>query len=294
MGELLYKHEHLSCYNYQKERPLIEGLEVPEGGTWEGQLLENKIFFVMEGRFSITGGNIANKAVCKGQMFLITQGCSYNIYAERNTSIIIIRLRGYINLCNRFSIEQLYKDRIEPDEVFNPLPINEQILGYLHYTFSYVMDGLKCLHFFEMKLQELFFLLRAYYTKENLMLFFYPLLNNNQAFSDFVYKNYLKVKTVYELADLAHMSLSNFKKRFRKSFGKPPHQWMKEQKSIRIFYDINDSDIPLKYIVSKYNFSSLSQFNDFCKLQFGKPPGQLRKKCLINLLNEPSENKDEI
>lgn len=289
MGDLLYKHEHLSCCNYQKERPQIDGLKIPANNLWERQLSENKILFVMEGKFSITTGNIENKVLSKGQMFLMIQGTNYKAYAQEDTSIVIIRLRGYINLCDRFSIEQLYKEKIEIEDTFNPLLINEQIWGYLHCTFSYVSDGLRCFHFFEMKLKELFFLLRAYYTKENLMLFFYPLLNSNQAFSDFVYKNYLKVKTVYELADLANMSLSNFKKRFQKSFGKSPHQWMTGQRGIRIFYDINNSDMPLKDIVSKYNFSSLSQFNDFCKLQFGQPPGQLRKKCMVNFFDESLE-----
>ena len=234
----------------------------------------------MEGKCRITCENLSAKVVAKGEMFLLPRECRYSAYPEEDSFFIVVCLRNKISFCDRFSLEQLCRMKTETENTFNPLPINDRIGGYLHWTFTYISDGLRCGHFFDLKLKELFLLLRGYYSKEDLALFFYPLLTNNQSFTDFIYPNHQKVRSIQELADLACMSLSNFKRQFRKSFGDSPYHWMKEQKALSIFHDINNSEMNLKAVMDKYDFSSPSQFNDFCKAQFGQTPGRIRKKEL--------------
>lgn len=279
MSKLLYTDEHLSCYNYEKgDKLAIEGLKFEAANSWENIVDDSKIIFVVEGSLRISYGDIIDKEVHQGQMFILRQGYHYKAYAEKDIFIMIFRMNAQINLCDRFSLQQLYAEGINTQDDFNALTINEQLGNFLKWTFINISNGLKCTHFLDIKRQELFFLLRAYYSKEDLALFFRPLLNNDQIFSNFIYENHYKVKNIQQLVSLSNYSVSAFNKRFKKSFGISPYRWMKEERAKRIFHEINNYSKNFKVISEEYGFSSLSQFNDFCKVHFGLTPGEIRKK----------------
>jgi len=120
-------------------------------------------------------------------------------------------------------------------------------------------------------------LFRAYYTKEDLAVFFSPVLTNTTEFSNFVLQNYRKVKTVRELARLYSCSISSFDKKFKKAFGISPYKWMQERKVSLIYHEIYATHKPIKQIAEEQQFMSLPQFNDYCKKHFGYPPGRMRK-----------------
>lgn len=279
MSKLLYKEEHLACYNHQKEdKAPIEGLKINAANLWENIAEESKIIFVIEGRINISYGEVTDRIVESKQMFILRQGYQYKAYVEEDTFIMIFRISSQINFCDRFSIQQLYKKESKTEEEFNLLEVNDRLRGFLHWTYVNISDGIKCTHFFDIKKQELFFLLRAYYSKEDLALLFSSLLNNDQIFSNFIYDNHYKVKNIQQLVALSNYSVSAFNKRFKKSFGISPYKWMKDQRAKRIFHEINNYTKNFKVISEEYGFSSLSQFNDFCKVHFGLTPGEIRKK----------------
>lgn len=279
MNKLLYQEEHTSCYNYHKEdRAPIEGFRIDATNLWENTVEESKIIFVIEGCFNISFGEIIDRKVSAGQMFILRQGYHYKAYIEENAFVIIFRINSQINFCDRFSIQQLYQKEPKSDDGFNALTINDRLNGFLHWTYTNISDGIKCTHFLELKKKELFLLLRAYYSKEDLALLFSSLLNNDQIFSNFIYDNHYKVKNIQQLVSLSNYSVSAFNKRFKKSFGISPYRWMKEERAKRIFHEINNYTKNFKVISEEYGFSSLSQFNDFCKVHFGLTPGEIRKK----------------
>ena len=279
MNKLLYKEEHLACYNYHKEERMpIEGLNIKLGDIWENIVEENKIIFIVEGSISISCGDITDRIVNSQQMFILRKGYQYKAHVEKDAFIMIFRINSQINFCDRFSIEQLCLKDEKMEEGLNLLEINDRLKGFLYWTHVNISDGLKCTHFLDIKKKELFFLLRAYYSKEDLTLLFSSLLNNDQVFSNFIYDNHYKVKNIQQLVALSHYSVSAFNKRFKKSFGISPYKWMKDQRAKRIFHEINNYAKNFKVISEEYGFSSLSQFNDFCKVHFGLTPGEIRKK----------------
>ncbi|MFV0419693.1 MAG: helix-turn-helix domain-containing protein [Dysgonomonas sp.] len=283
MGIITDKHEHLTCVNYEgvstnfNKKPIIEVSELLKGKVRERTLSESKIMLIMKGKFSISYERHINKKVKEGKMLLLPSSSKFIARAEEDASIIIFRLRDKVELCDRVGLEQLFNKFKTPEESFNLLDIKEEVAYFLKGLNQCLTDGLRCRYYFELKMKELFFLLRAYYTKEELARFFYPLLSNDATFSEFVYNNYNKVKTVQDLAALSNYSHSGFIKRFKKAFGMPAYQWMKQQKASRILHEINCTDKTLKEICDEHDFSSLSQFNDFCKSNFGYPPSQIRK-----------------
>jgi AraC-like DNA-binding protein len=198
--------------------------------------------------------------------------------------MIVFRLRGHINLCECYHIEQLYCEPIgrsdPPETGAYTLEINSRMLHFLTGLRNCIGDGIKCKVFFDMKIREFFLMFRAYYPKEQLYDFLYPILSRDTAFSEYVRKNWSKYKTVIEMADALHQTPKQFSKKFREVFDKPPYKWIKEQRANKIYHEICSGNIPLKQVAAKYGFSTIPQFTKFCKTELGRNPGELRKDRL--------------
>ncbi|MBK5723118.1 helix-turn-helix transcriptional regulator [Dysgonomonas sp. Marseille-P4677] len=278
--ELLYAQEHLSCYNYEKsERPTIEKRILNKDQQWDFFSINNKVIFILKGSLDFSFGEFTNRTITEGKMMLLPSGSEIISCAKEECSILVVRLHNTKQLCDCFSLDKLLredKNGFKPNLYF--LDINERIESFVSFLDTCMHDGLKCTYYFELKAKEFYFLLRAYYTKIDLLCFFYPLLSNDISFSDFVIRNHYKAKTVQELADLSHYSLSGFQKRFKKVFGVSAYHWMKDERSKAIYHQINSTEKSLKEISDEYGFSSPSHFNDFCKIHFGSTPGRIRSK----------------
>jgi len=231
----------------------------------------------LEGELLFSQGKYTNRKITKGKVLLLVANSPFKSVADKNTKLLIFSMRTETHICDRYSLEMLMKesDLGEPDLSY--LEINKPLNEYLKSLDKYISDGLRCFFFHEIKIKELFYILRGYYPKEELYVFFYPLLSNDISFSDFIQKNYHKVKTVKELAELANYSLSGFVKRFKKVFGVSAYHWINEQKATLIYREINEMTKTLKEISFEYGFSSPAHFNDFCKNHFGETPGNIRK-----------------
>jgi AraC-like DNA-binding protein len=278
--ELLYKQEHLTCYNYEKgERPTIQKVSMKKGQSWNIFSIDNKVIFMLEGTLLFSFGDIIDKSIHKDKMMLIPAGSQMKSQAQEDVTFIVIRLHNTKHLCDCFSLDLLLKEDnkgLKPGHYY--LDINERVESFLSFLDTCMSDGLKCTYYFELKSKEFYFLLRAYYTKKDLLSFFYPLLSHDLSFSEYVVKNHNKAKTVLELAGLMNYSLSGFQKRFKKVFGVSAYHWMKDERSKSIYHQINSTDKSLKEISDEYGFSSPSHFNDFCKANFGSTPGIIRRK----------------
>lgn len=157
------------------------------------------------------------------------------------------------------------------------LTINDRIYKFVELMQECVDDGLKCEYYFEIKIKELFFLLRTYYSKEELLGFFSPLLSHNARFMNLMYQN-RNAKSVYELVDISMYSESGFKKQFQKVFGTSASTWLRNQKASLIYRDLHCSELSIKELADKYDFSSVSSFSTFCQSKFELPPGQIRAR----------------
>lgn len=276
--ELLYKQEHLTCFNYEKsERSTIRKISLAKGQKWDICLVDNFFVFVIEGAISVSYGDITNKSITSNKIFLLPASSLGLVQAEEDSVLLTMRLHNTKQLCDCFPLDALLKGNMDKS-IPTPyiLSINERVKDFLSLLDTCMNDGLKCTYFFELKTKEFYFLLRAYYPKDELLLFFYPIINRDVPFSELVLKNHHKAKTVQELATLTNYSLSGFQKRFKKTFGISAYQWMKEARSKSIFYQINRTSKSFKEISEEFGFSSPSHFNDFCKTSFGATPGIIR------------------
>jgi len=143
---------------------------------------------------------------------------------------------------------------------------------------SYINDGIKSIRFFELKIQEFFFLVQEYYTKSQIASFLTPIYSNDFIFSNNIFKSIGKIRTVKGLANAFDYSLSGFEKKFKRVFKVSPYRWMQEQRAKKIYHEVAYGPKTFTLISEEYGFSSPAHFNDFCKQFFGGTPGYLRKK----------------
>lgn len=157
------------------------------------------------------------------------------------------------------------------------LPLKEIAIYWRHSLYETVRTGIRSLSFFEFKLRELFFIFREFYSREEVEDFLRLFHCSNYGFRAFVYRHHWDCKSVEELADLAGLSLSTFKRIFKEEFRTSPLRWINGQKATYLLRDLEDSDIPLADLAIKYNFSSVSYLCAFSRKMLGATPYTIRQ-----------------
>ncbi|MDR1348884.1 MAG: helix-turn-helix transcriptional regulator [Prevotellaceae bacterium] len=278
MTQLHNINEHLNCYLYDNNKdPIIQFFNLGKNELFITSGTYNQIIFVLKGNITFSYGRYLNKDLNEGNFLLFPHGFKCAMKIKENSTLIIVNLLK-INFCNHFSLEMLYKlnKDIKLDTSPYPLKTNAVIHNFLNVLVSTIEDGLKCAYLHELKQKELLYYMRAYYPKKDLFAFFAPILSEDIVFSELIYKNLDKVKTISELADIVNYSVSGFKKRFVKVFGASPYHWILKQKAKKIYYEINCSQKSFKEISMEFDFSSSAHFDKFCKKEFGMSPGTIR------------------
>lgn len=278
-----YKNEHISCTNYAEGFNKIFLLkEIPEGHVVERQYLDTTfLVFMLEGDVEIRYEVDKYFYPQAGYMFLLPKNQQITAYARKATTLLLCSFASDLKLCSRFSIQQLSRYVIG-DISQEPycLKLDERIQGFLPLLVSSLREGLGCVHYHQIKRDELFLYLRAGYTKEELALFFYPILGKDMEFKDFVLMNSRSIFDVKDFAIRANMSLSTFNRCFKETFNATAKTWLLLRKQEFVRSDVTLSTLPFSEIAEKYQFSSTSYLTTFCKKYFGKTPNELRKEAL--------------
>lgn len=280
------------CFNsISVDSKIIELLNIDPGEKWKAYLYNPIIINCIKGEAEISHNNSVKKLNRK-MLHLYPPGNEILIHSKTETIIIVFRIKSRVYFCDRLSSNHLlntYKindsDKSKDIKYFQykkhetgSLKILGEMENYMNSLYVFLKAGINCTYYHELKINELFFIFRFCYAKDDLYKLFYPILNVDFEFNEFIMKHYKKVKKVSELAQLYNYSLSGFDKLFKRIYGISAGKWLKNQKAKEIYYQINRSDKSLKDISYEYGFSSPSHFNDYSKLHFGATPGELREK----------------
>jgi AraC-like DNA-binding protein len=255
-----------------KSQRIWESLILPKDYCIEQQLYNPMIFFVIKGSVSLKINKENTHSIFSQEMFMAQMDDLYEIVMLEQTHLIICHVPLEV-----WSNEQRWIDRLVPDnkdvsENFYKLPVKKIIVHYLSLLDLCLKEGIHLSQFFELKRQELFFLLFYFYQKEELAQFLHCILSNDIQFKKLVINNYLHAGNVQELAKIANYSTSGFIKKFQKCFNDSPYKWMQKQKAKQISKEICRGVKSLQEIANEYNFSSYQHFSVFCKAQLGAPP----------------------
>lgn len=98
------------------------------------------------------------------------------------------------------------------------------------------------------------------------------------SFRNFVLRNYPHTYTVSEFAEKANYSRNGFSRQFKRVMGKPPYQWLREERAKLVLHDLRCTDKNIKEISEDHGFSSVSRLSEFCNEFLGAPPARIRKE----------------
>ncbi|MDR1121871.1 MAG: helix-turn-helix transcriptional regulator [Dysgonamonadaceae bacterium] len=278
--EIIRVDDYFSCVHDKKQaRTPFRILQQTEGHRRTAfECVDSTIIFLLEGSLTLFFDNRINQQLQKGQMLLLPVASRVEWEAIREVYAIVCSFESREKLCQNFGLSRLLSLIGEEDENFYPLAINERLGNYLTLMKNYMEDGYYCPHFYELKLQELFFVFRVYYEQTELALFFRSILNKDIFFKDGVLKNYAFTHTVAELAHRMNYSQSGFKKKFKRIFGQSPSAWIQRRRAAVILRELKENRKSLKDIAYQHHFSSDARFYEFCKRHYGKAPGAIRKE----------------
>ena len=278
---LFYKEEHTTCYNYRL--PSVANFRVLRYTAGEDFVPVNVnrsvMIFLLKGEVSVSSGLHKGFVHKAGELVLHSRNSEFSFKVLKDCVVLSCAFVQCLNLCNRYAFEQLIN--YLPDNYqyeFQTLPIKERLKEFCTLLIHCLDDGLQCAHFHENKENELFLLLRSYYSKEELAMFFQPLLATDLDFRDFIMDNYTLDINAAALAGKLNLTLKTFNRRFENTFGTSFHQWVIQKKVELICQDLMLTEKPVSEIAMDYNFSSASYLTSFCKKNIGKTPLQIRKE----------------
>ncbi len=271
--------EHLSCSYYVKT--MDEGFRKKKKKMGESmttkRTISNQIIFIIEGELEIAYGAFATVKGCSGQMFFIPRYTSLEYTIIKEGLFIVASYNTVTHFCITTAISALSKTIHQVEYEFKPFEIKETLVPFLNLLYVYILDGVNCRHIHDIKIEELFFIFKVYYKKEELAAFLYPMVGTSLDFRNKVFNYCHQSGTVRELAELCGISLKTFNRQFVAEFGEAPSLWMQKRLIEDIKYRLADKRIPLKELVEEFNLSSVSHLVRLCKKYLGETPGEFRR-----------------
>ena len=235
-----------------------------------------RILFILSGSLHLQHDAGAIRLVTSKQCVCLGTNDSFVATAQDDeTRIVVLSLIHRIEFCEQDIFDKITpSDSTIPTEVAPILSIHP-VIERLLISFFEVPQMVECARFHRMKASELFMMIKVLYTPTEHAYFFQTMVQPRDNFRVFVCNNYEKAQSVAELATLAGMSLSVFKRRFAEHFNDSVYHWMMSQKAQKIFSDIRDGENSTKALMNKYGFRHYTQFSRFCKNYLQATPAQL-------------------
>lgn len=242
------------------------------------ELFENCILFVTEGSFQIVNDPDHERPVIMNEMIFIPPFTSLKARALSPLKLILLTFENNNSLCLKLNLDSQTIICNSITTGFKILKINPHIQLFLSSISSYLNDNINCIGLFLNKQSELFYLLKIYCSRDEIINFFCPILCNKNDFKYNVLKNYTRDSSVSDLALKCNMSVKTFTRRFKENFGETPYQWLLKQNIREIRIKLADPDIQIKDIAFEFGFASASHFSNFCKAQMNDSPQAIREK----------------
>lgn len=241
----------------------------------EDSATKNYLLFFLKGEFAINCNQYHNRRFGEGEMVLIPRSSVLKVSASGGSLLLSLFFDTPISSCDKLVFQTLAEICKDVKYDFSPLPIRFPLTDYLGILLHCLRSQLNCLHFHELMQCEFFFLLRGFYTKQEIATLFHPIIGKELDFKDFVMQNYSKVNNADELVTLSNMGRSRFYIKFKEVFGMTVKQWMLKQMNGRILGRIVEPGVCIKDIVETFGFDSQAHFNHYCRQHFGCTPKQL-------------------
>ncbi|MCD7936560.1 MAG: AraC family transcriptional regulator [Tannerellaceae bacterium] len=284
--KLFYVEEHLACKHYVSD--FYIGFNHVHGKAGDVMdLVENNsnyLIFLLEGEMEFSSNVYNNLQVGGGQILFASQDSKCRGKALTDVNYLILSFDNQFTLCDQLALESLLPfASTEPTHTLEIRPPMQMVLDSIIF---FLKHKIQCRHLHSIKQKEIFLIFRTFYTKPEMASFLSPILNRDLDFKAFILKHYQEVKTVEELADLCHVSVRSFNRKFNEYFNDSPYSWILKQRSKHVKTRLADGKTTFADIIKEFGFSSPAHFTTYCKKHFGCSPSKLRRQLVAeNQLN---------
>lgn len=229
-----------------------------------------------------------------GEMVFVPMGSVVEITATEPLEYLTFHFLPSVHLCARQCPERPVQHfssaavkAVEP--YLTRLPFSPGITYWTRSITEYLQYSLSDLRLFDVKLQELFLLLRMNYARRMQEDFLRNYHCKRMGFSCQVFKYHLSCRNVEELAEKIRVTPAALTRMFDDEFGIPPLKWLLHQRARHVYKDLVDSPLSLTEIAERYYFSSTGYLSAFCRRMFGLSPMKIRKG---QLYPDPEEGEE--
>lgn len=179
---LFYLDEHKACSNYSNA--IQEGFihyRVDAGKSYADESKKDCILFLLKGKIALRTGE-RKSMLNSGDMTFIQRYSWCELEFHEESDIIIALFENTVDNCENMNFSRFLPMRDQIKYEMLPMDIRKQLYMYLELLTEYLDSGANCIHFHEIKMKELFWLMRFYYSKLELATFFYPMLGSDYHF----------------------------------------------------------------------------------------------------------------
>ena len=235
-----------------------------------------RLLFTLSGSLRLQHGTDSVRLLTSKQCVCLARNEESVVTAQDGeTRVVVLSLVHRVEFCEQDFFGSLSVDEAAIPQEAAPILSIHPAIEQLLVSFFAVPQLVDCTRYHRMKTSELFMMIKVLYTPTEHAYFFQSLVQPRDNLRVFVCNNYEKAQGVSELAALAGMSLSVFKRRFAEHFNDSVYHWMMRQKAEKIHADIRDGEKSTRALMNKYGFRHYTQFSRFCKNYLQATPAQL-------------------
>lgn len=238
----------------------------------------NYLIYCRSGHVRITSTLFHDEMLCAGEVMFVPRTSECKGTALSDVVLVVHQFNNTVCRAEKCILSYLYSHRhTDTKQYCCKLTVPEGIRLFMDGVVSYIEDETHDADLWQMKHQELIWMFTRYYAAEELHSFFRPMTDEQVPFKSLVLTHYRKAEFTDKLAELCGYGLHNFRKVFKKEFGKSPYQWLMMKRAEHIKYKLSQTCVPFADIIDEFNFSSAAHFSNFCKRYLGDTPSNIRK-----------------
>lgn len=240
------------------------------------------MFVLLEGEITVTSDNNIIH-LQPGDTHLVLRHCCYSLSVSRPSKGMIVMHSDHLVRQLSACLDHLATE--QPQSCYSGI---ERLPGCrpmsdLFSNISHVVEDGHANPTLERTWCELIVeLLQHYYDPDVIADFLGPMMAGDFAFRRLVLENSLKARDLNELAAICNMSLSTFKRRFKRTFNSSAHAWITARKARYIYTEIISTRKTFVEIAGAFNISSSAYLTAFCKQHFGMTPLEIRRNAFLD------------
>ena len=277
---LLYAQEHVTCKNYKAETDTgFKYMEFPAGYTLPLQkTLFHHIALLLEGECVISYDLFTDRILEAGRMAFVPRDAQFSGTVLKSAKLLVFSFNRIHNPCDTRMMESYYQQCGNINYDFASIPLKPPLSDFAQLMAFYLKSGMNCVHLQEIKHKELFLCIRCFYTKEEVVRLFYPIMGESLDFKDMILQNSLQANNVDDLIRISNMGRTTFYHHFQKEFHMSPKQWMLKQLRRRLIMKFSEPKVTIKELMILFDFKSPAHFTRFCVREFRSTPVELLAK----------------